>query len=99
MATLQTSEPIEISITEALAQSYRRLPASPPQAYGTFFEKPQIAYLYTTRFLLRQLRNCGCVWSDRRSVCIGAELTASHSEMLDWIVILKERNPTNGARQ
>lgn len=36
MATPRTSEQIEISITEARAQSYRRFPASPPQAYGTF---------------------------------------------------------------
>ncbi|KKN86243.1 hypothetical protein LCGC14_0271120 [marine sediment metagenome] len=56
-------------------------------------EKQRVAHLYAARLLLRQLRSCGEVWSDGRTVYRGAELNTYRVATLDRIVSLKERNP------
>ena len=55
-------------------------------------ERQRVAHLYAARLLLRQLRSCGDVWSDGRTVYRGADLQAYRVEVLDRIVSLKERN-------
>ena len=56
-------------------------------------EKQRVAHLYAARLLLRQLRTCGDVWSDGRTVYRGQELLAYRTQVMDRIVTLKERNP------
>ena len=56
-------------------------------------EKQRIAHLYAAPVLLRQLRTCGDVWSDGRTVYRGFYLKVYRGEVLDRIVSLKERNP------
>ncbi len=56
-------------------------------------EKQRQAHLHAARLLLRQLRNCGGVWSDGRVGYRGVALDELRASTLNRIIDLKQRNP------
>ncbi len=55
-------------------------------------EKLRRSHLLAASILLRQLRDCGGVWSDGRTVYRGDELAALRGSTLNRIIHLKERD-------